>query len=212
MPRSSADLSNLPPPSRPQTGTTMRRAVLGVLRSFPVFGRDIAPRLYRIREIYGWHYGLRNLRRMSRRGWPEGGCRIVIGPAGAFDRPWIATDIEHLNVLDEGGWAAGSKPGSVDALLAEHVWEHLPPAEGRLAVRHCFKYLRPGGYLRAAVPDGHHPGPEYIEAVKVGGSGPSADDHKVLFTYETFSEVFLEAGFEVELLEYYDEHGHFSSG
>jgi predicted SAM-dependent methyltransferase len=187
----------------------MRRAVLGLLRRMPAFERHVAPPLYRAREIYGWYYGLHRLRRLSRRPPPAGGWRIVIGAAGAFDRPWVPTEIGYLNVLKAEDWRRWFAPGSLDALLAEHVFEHLTAAEGELAVRHCFAYLRPGGYLRAAVPDGCHPDPAYIEAVKPGGSGPSADDHKVLYTYRTFSELCRQVGFAVELLEYYDEQGLF---
>ena len=47
--------------------------------------------------------------------------------------------------------------GSIDAILAEHVWEHLAEEEGLAAAKCCYRYLRPGGYLRVAVPDGFHP-------------------------------------------------------
>lgn len=60
-----------------------------------------------------------------------------------------------------------------------------------------------------AVPDGLHPDPDYIEQVRVGGSGSGADDHKVLYTHETFSEVFEKAGFRVHLYEYFDRTGEF---
>jgi predicted SAM-dependent methyltransferase len=162
-----------------------------------------------MRELYSWHYGAAKLRYLNRGGWPAGVRKIVIGAAGSFDRPWVPTDIEYLNILREEDWRRWFPPNSLDALLAEHVWEHLSPDEGRLAARYCFRYLRRGGYLRAAVPDGFHPDPAYIETVKVNGTGPSADDHKVLYTYRSFSEVFMSAGFRVELLEYFDEHGRF---
>jgi predicted SAM-dependent methyltransferase len=98
---------------------------------------------------------------------------------------------------------------SIDALLAEHVWEHLTPEEGILAGKVCFRYLKPGGYLRIAVPDGLFPDAEYIEFVKPGGVGPSAYTHKVLYTYITLQEVFRRAGFKVDLLEFFDEKGEF---
>lgn len=79
------------------------------------------------------------------------------------------------------------------------------------AARLCFKYLKPGGYLRVAVPDGYHTDPNYIAHVQPGGIGPGADDHKVLYTYKTFSETFASAGFHIELLEYFDEHGSFQA-
>ena len=94
-------------------------------------------------------------------------------------------------------------------MLAEHVWEHLTLHEGLTAAKQCFEYLKPGGYLRVAVPDGFHPDQKYIEGVKVDGTGPGADDHKVLYTYKTLKELFSSAGFRVELLEYFDAEGEF---
>lgn len=91
------------------------------------------------------------------------------------------------------------------AFLAEHVWEHLEPDEARAANANCFEFLKPGGRLRLAVPDGLHPDPDYVERVRPGGTGEGAADHKVLYTFKTLKELLEEAGFEVELLEYWDE-------
>ncbi len=68
-----------------------------------------------------------------------------------------------------------------------------------------FSIPAPGGYLRVAVPDGLHPDPSYNDWVRPGGSGPGAEDHKCLFTYKTFSKLFADVGFDVNLLEYFDE-------
>jgi predicted SAM-dependent methyltransferase len=135
--------------------------------------------------------------------------RIVIG-AGGLDEPgWIATDIGSLDLLNPAHWEACLRKGSVDAMLAEHVWEHLSPEEGLEAARRCHEYLKPSGYLRVAVPDAFFPDAGYLEHVRPGGSGSGADDHKVLYTYLTLSEVFRSAGFRVELLEYHDAEGRF---
>ena len=138
-----------------------------------------------------------------------GQCRIVLGASGQYDTGWIPSEIDHLNLLRPGDWSRFFGPNSIDALLAEHVWEHLTPAEGLSAAKLCFEYLRPGGYLRVAVPDGLHPSPDYIEHVRVGGAGAGADDHKVLYTYRTLAELFEQAGFRVRLYEYFDETGQF---
>ena len=81
------------------------------------------------------------------------------------------------------------------------------PANGRnhaAAARNCLAYLRPGGNLRIAVPDGLFPDPAYIERVKVG-----ADGHQVLYTYDTLDGLLQRAGFRTSLLEYFDEGGVF---
>jgi predicted SAM-dependent methyltransferase len=135
--------------------------------------------------------------------------RIVVG-AGGFCAPgWVRTEMEFLNLLAPRDWDRLADPESLDAILAEHVWEHLDADEARVAARICHKYLRPGGYLRVAVPDGLHPDPGYIELVRVGGTGAGADDHKQLYRYDSFAAVFESAGFEVRHCEHFDESGRF---
>lgn len=137
-------------------------------------------------------------------------ARIVIGASSIHDPGWIPTEAEFLNLLRPGDWEHFFQPNaSIDVLLAEHVWEHLTPHEGLLAAQVCFRYLKPGGYIRIAVPDGLHPNPHYIEEVKAGGIGPHAADHKVLYNYKTLQAVFEHAGFTVILYEYFDEAGNF---
>ena len=136
-------------------------------------------------------------------------CRVVIGAGGHSDADWIPTDNDVLNLLKPKDWSRLFEPAAIDALLAEHVWEHLTLEEGVVAASLCFRYLRPGGYLRVAVPDGLSPDPEYIESVRVGGSGAGAKEHKVLYTYKILQDVFEAVGFKVVLYEYYDQQGRF---
>ena len=96
-----------------------------------------------------------------------------------------------------------------DALLAEHVWEHLPEEQTALANRHCHVFLKPGGHLRLAVADSLHPDPVYRENVRPGGVGPGAGDHKLLYDYHLLRSRLEATGFEVRLLEYWDESGQF---
>lgn len=131
--------------------------------------------------------------------------RIVVGSSGVADDDWYATEIEFLNLLKENDWTKLFKPSSVSAMLAEHVWEHLTEEQAALAAQNCYKYLKPGGYIRVAVPDGLRPDPSYIEFVRPNGIGPGAKDHKQLYTYRALSSVFEKVGFRVELYEYYDE-------
>lgn len=135
--------------------------------------------------------------------------RIILGAGGISQRKWISTEIEHVNVLVLENWQRYFRENSIDAMVAEHVWEHFTEAEGYAAARNCHLYLKQGGYLRVAVPDGFHPSTAYRDAVKPMGSGPGSDDHKVLFTYLSITSLFEEAGFEVDLLEFFDENGEF---
>jgi hypothetical protein len=59
-----------------------------------------------------------------------------------------------------------------------HVWEHLTYDEGIQAAKICCEYLKPGGYIRCAVPDALFPNEEYQNIVKIGGPGPK--DHPII--------------------------------
>ena len=131
--------------------------------------------------------------------------KIIIG-AAVPQEGWVETTIETLNILKERDWQRYS---DIEAVFAEHVWEHLTPPDALRAAQLCYKYLTPGGYIRVAVPDGLHPDPAYIEFVRPGGRGPGCDDHQVLYHYASLAQVFLLAGFSVRLLEYWDGTGRF---
>lgn len=135
--------------------------------------------------------------------------KIVVGTSGVFEPGWIPTDIEYLNLLQDADWRNFFNEGSVSAILAEHVWEHLTPGQGLMAAQACHRYLRSGGRLRLAVPDGLHPDPAYRRQVEINGTGAGADDHKVLYTHESLTRLLGQAGFTVTLLEYFDANGIF---
>lgn len=138
--------------------------------------------------------------------------RIIIGAGEQRWDGWVPTDREQLDLLDRRCWEASFGTRRADAFLCEHVWEHLTEAEGRAAARLCFEFLKPGGFLRCAVPDANFPDPDDQVAVQVGGPGPAchpAADHRIVYEYRRFSDVFVRAGFDVDLLEYCDESGRF---
>jgi predicted SAM-dependent methyltransferase len=135
--------------------------------------------------------------------------RIVVGSGGHYPNGWIPTDIDTLNITKKSDWEKLFRINSIQAILAEHVWEHLTTEDGFLAIQNCFTYLKIGGYLRIAVPDGFHPDVNYIDHVKIGGTGPGANDHKILYTYRSLSTSLTRASFKVDLLEYFDEDGNF---
>ncbi|MBP8251688.1 MAG: hypothetical protein KAX40_04950 [Herpetosiphon sp.] len=143
---------------------------------------------------------------------PDQPLNIIIGAGDQRYDGWIATQQADLNVLDPEQWQAIFADRRIDALLCEHVWEHLTEAEGRQAAALCFNYLKAGGYLRCAVPDGNFPDPIYQNTIKVGGPGPAdhpAADHKIMYTSDMFQAIFADAGFTVDLLEYCDSNGRF---
>src|SRR4051812_6085885 len=59
--------------------------------------------------------------------------RIIIG-AGQQSYPgWLATQKEQLDLLRREDWDASFGARPIDALLCEHVWEHLTEQQGREA-------------------------------------------------------------------------------
>lgn len=138
--------------------------------------------------------------------------RIIIGAGEQKWVGWVPTHQDQLDLLKPEDWALRFQTRLADAFLCEHVWEHLTEAEGRNAACLCYRYLKPGGYLRCAVPDAYFPNSEYQHIVQVGGPGPKdhpAADHKMVYDYKLLSDVFEVAGFKVDLLEYCDEKGRF---
>lgn len=138
--------------------------------------------------------------------------RIIIGAGDQHWPGWIPTQKEKLDLLNPEDWENSFRYRRADVFLCEHVWEHLTKEEGLFAAKICFKWLKPGGYLRCAVPDANFPDREYQLAARVGGPGPKdhkAAGHKIVYDYLLFSDVFKQAGFDVDLLEYCDEHGRF---
>lgn len=139
--------------------------------------------------------------------------KVVVG-AGEFNNNsgWLHTQETELSLLHREDWARRFVPNTIKAILAEHVWEHLSYDEGLQAAKVCHEFLKPGGYVRCAVPDGFFRNEWYQHVVQVGGPGPAdhpAASHKVVYTHQTLSEVFEQAGFRVNLLEYCDEAGQF---
>jgi predicted SAM-dependent methyltransferase len=138
--------------------------------------------------------------------------RVIIGAGEQRWDGWIPTHREDLDLCNRSTWAAWFGDRRPDALLCEHVYEHLTEAEGRAAAAICFDYLKPGGFLRLAVPDANFPDADYQNMVKPGGPGPAdhpAADHKLVYDHRLLTDVLEGAGFAVELLEYCDAAGRF---
>lgn len=134
--------------------------------------------------------------------------RVIVG-ASSQDYPgWHRTQRDELDLTRTEDWRALAPPGSLDAILMEHVWEHLTPDEATVAARNCFAALAPGGHVRCAVPDGLFPDADYQRTVRVGGPGPAdhpAATHHLLYDWRTLPPVFTAAGFDVRLLEWWDD-------
>jgi len=138
--------------------------------------------------------------------------KIIIGAGNISIAGWKATQEAELNLLKKADFEKQFGYNSIEAILAEHVWEHMTKEEGITAAKNCYDFLKPGGYIRCAVPDINFKNEWYQDVVKIGGPGPidhPAYTHKIVYDYKTFKNVFEKAGFDVELLEYCDENGAF---
>jgi len=139
--------------------------------------------------------------------------KVVIGAGGYNNNPgWIHTEENQLDIVNKSSWSRLFEPETIDAVLAEHVFEHMTYNEGVNAAKLVWLFLKPGGYLRCAVPDGYFKSESYQNMVKVGGPGPRnhpAASHKIVYNVESLTGLFLKAGFTCDLLEYHDRDGFF---
>lgn len=139
--------------------------------------------------------------------------KIIIGAGKTSYDGWTATQENELNLLNiEDYYKLFEHEESVDAFLAEHVFEHLSYYEGIEAGKNLYNFLKPNGYIRLAVPDINFQNEWYQNMCKPGGPGPvdhPAYTHKVFYDYKSLIKVFETAGFSVDLLEYCDEDGRF---
>lgn len=135
--------------------------------------------------------------------------KVVIGAGKTDYQGWVSTDFDTLDATNAQDWARVLKGQKANRILAEHVFEHLTEKQTQQALLQIKANLADDGLFRLAVPDGFHPDKDYIDYVRPGGSAPGADDHKVLYTYETLTTVIEQAGLNVRLIEYFDEEGIF---
>lgn len=137
--------------------------------------------------------------------------KIMLGSANVwYGHDWIATNQEDLDILDGHSWQFFLRNNLADVICAEHVWEHFTAVEAHLGICNAFNFLKHGGTLRLAVPDGYFPDPAYIDAVKPGGTGHGADDHKMLWNVDTLHAALFKFPFsEIRPLEWWDKDGKF---
>jgi predicted SAM-dependent methyltransferase len=131
---------------------------------------------------------------------------VILGAGPVNVDGWISTDADILDVTSTGGWRKLFSLNSIDRLMAEHVMEHLSDTECTVMLRECFRYLKKGGLLRIAVPDGNRKDRKYVEEVS-----PPKDGHKLLFTVDDLVARLNRVGFEATPLEYFDESDQFHS-
>ena len=134
----------------------------------------------------------------------ENRLKVHIGCGRNLYDNWMNYQQDDLDIRNYKNWHKRFSKGCINNILAEHVFEHLNKNDRHIAVSHFYCFLKNGGKIRIAVPDGFNPDKKYIDHVK-----PPNDGHTVLFTYRTLIEEFVCLRFEYDLLEYFDENGEF---
>lgn len=125
--------------------------------------------------------------------------RVMLGAGPCQFEGWFQTDKDIFDVSLPEDWAILFKPGSIDSLLSEHMLEHLSEDEARSALTECYRYLKPRGLFRLAVPDGYRRDPAYVKEVS-----PPNDGHKMLYDIDSLTAMLQSVGFETTPLEYFD--------
>lgn len=133
--------------------------------------------------------------------------KLIVGANGRAPDGWVMSDSEYLDITKKEDWERFYRDGVIDEILAEHVIEHLTQPQALAAFGCFYRFLKPGGHVTISVPDGGHPDQRYINAVKPGGTGHEAEDHKMLWSLHTLRVDLEAARFRVVPIEYWQNPG-----
>lgn len=125
--------------------------------------------------------------------------KVMLGAGPSQYDGWFQTDKDILDVTSLEDWSTLFAPASIDSLLSEHMLEHLSEDEARSALAECYRYLKPQGLFRLAVPDGYRRDPAYVKEV-----APPNDGHKMLYNIDSLTALLQSVGFSTTPLEYFD--------
>jgi predicted SAM-dependent methyltransferase len=144
--------------------------------------------------------------------------KVIVGAGNTNQEGWTSLQHRDLDIRNESNWARLCYPDSLDAVLSEHVIEHLTLPEVGATARNVRKFLKSGGQWRIAVPDGFHSCSNYLNWVAPNSPGerflanfrqPDEPNHKVLWNYRMLSDFLTRHGFAVVFREWFDEQGYF---
>ncbi|MGI8656900.1 MAG: class I SAM-dependent methyltransferase [Pyrinomonadaceae bacterium] len=150
---------------------------------------------------------------------PAPELNLIVGAKRQTQHGWISTDIATLDIRRDVDWARSFAPNSIDRILCESCLEHMTFEDGFAACRNFYKYLKPGGRVRIAVPDANFRNESYQWWTRPGGGGqtfsrwfvyaPHEPDHKVFYDFQSLTTLVRRAGFDTKLVEYFDAGGNF---
>jgi SAM-dependent methyltransferase len=82
--------------------------------------------------------------------------RLNIGCGHNVIPGWLNVDLEggrHGTTCMDATKRLPFPDDSFDAILCEHLIEHIPEADGQRMIRECLRILKPGGSIRLITPD-----------------------------------------------------------
>jgi predicted SAM-dependent methyltransferase len=139
--------------------------------------------------------------------------RLNLGSADDHIPGWVGIDLlrpgRKLDLYWDLRRGLPFKRHSVDAIAAEHLFEHLTFDQGVALMRECLRVLAPGGVLRISVPDLERYVASYlgqddlIDQVRPGrrtralalGEVFFLYGHQCMYDFETLERACTEAGF-----------------
>lgn len=145
--------------------------------------------------------------------------KIIVGAGGTEQPGWTPLEFDRLDIRQRESWQRLFQPDSLDAVLSEHVLEHLHWHEGERAARNVFEFLRHGGYWRIAVPDAYNPNVSYHLHCSPGGFWQRViypliqnfPNHKEFFSIDSLTDLLTRSGFSVRPIEWFTDQGEFRS-
>lgn len=148
--------------------------------------------------------------------------KIIVGAGNTSQVGWLSLQRSDLDIRNFNSWQRLFIPNSLDAVLSEHVLEHLTISEALDTAQNIYTFLRKGGYWRIAVPDANNPNDKYKDWNAQGGFGQrlmrdwfyAADEpcHQVFYNLELLTQLLHQIGFSVNPLEYWGADGKFYKG
>lgn len=85
---------------------------------------------------------------------------VYVGSNGLIQPGFVSYVYPELDITNPGDFERLMCPGTVDTFFSEHTLEHIPVDKYPVMFSLFIKYLKPGGFVRLAIPpfhDGHVP-------------------------------------------------------
>ncbi|MBU2569372.1 MAG: hypothetical protein KJ725_04920 [Gammaproteobacteria bacterium] len=134
---------------------------------------------------------------------------LNVGAGGTSYPGWISAEKKQLDITKPNTFSGVFPLGSIKAILAEHVVEHITEEEFIGFMIGIREFLRNDACIRIAVPDALHPSIYVRDLTRPGGLEPGADDHKEFYSVYKMRNISEKTGYKLIPVEYFDHDGLF---